>query len=71
MNKPRTRSGWCTALGRNRSAPQLVWFDTVDGRYVAHRRPGPDGLPWATCSPADRSRIGLLLAELVHSVASV
>lgn len=71
MSKPRTRSGWCTVLGRNRSAPQLVWFDTVDGRYVAHRRPGPDGQPWATCSPADRSRIGRLLAELVHSVASI
>jgi hypothetical protein len=71
LNKPRTRSGWYGVLGRNRSAPQLVWFDTVDGRYVAHRRPGPDGRPWATCSPADRSRIGQLLAELVHNVASV
>lgn len=65
LAKPRTRSGWFTVLFRGGSASQLVWFDTVDGRYVAHRRPGPDGRPWATCSPADRSRVGQLLAEMV------
>lgn len=65
LAKPRTRSGWFTVLRKGGSAAQLVWFDTVDGRYVAHRRPGPDGRLWATCSPADRSRVGQLLAELV------
>lgn len=64
LAKPRTKSGWFTVLGRGRSG-QLAWFDTADGRYIAHRRPGPDGQPWATCAPADRSRVGQLLGEMV------
>jgi len=70
LAKPRIRSGWFTVLGRDRggretSAPPLIWFDTAYGRYAAHRRPGPDGQPWATCTPADTSRIGRLLELLV------
>jgi hypothetical protein len=68
LAKPRTRSGWFTVLRKGGSASQLVWFDTADGRYVAHRRPGPDGRQWTTCSPADRSRIGQLLAEMVSTI---
>ena len=73
LRGPRTRSGWFTVLGRDRSgrvvpAPQLVWFDTVDGRYLTYRRPGPDGQPWATCTPADTTRIGHQLVELVNTV---
>ncbi|HEX3648391.1 MAG TPA: ESX secretion-associated protein EspG [Pseudonocardiaceae bacterium] len=74
LRRPRTRSGWFTVLGRDRSgrvvpAPQLVWFDTVAGRYLAYRRPGPDGQPWTTCTPADATRIGHQLVELVNTVA--
>lgn len=73
LRRPRTRSGWFTVLGRDRSgrvvpAPRLVWFDTVDGRYLACRRPGPDGQPWTTCTPADATRIGNQLVELVNTV---
>jgi hypothetical protein len=71
LAKPRTRSGWFTVLTRDRaghemSAPPLIWFDTTEGRYAAHRRPGPDGEPWATCTPADASRIGRLLTLLME-----
>jgi hypothetical protein len=70
LAKPRIRSGWFTVLGRDRaghetSAPPLIWFDTAAGRYAAHRRPGPDGVPWATCTPADTSRIGEILITLL------
>jgi hypothetical protein len=73
LGKPRTRSGWFTVLGRDRfgrevSAPPLVWFDTVDGRYLAHRRPGPDGQLWATCAPADTSRIARQIADLLATI---
>jgi hypothetical protein len=73
LRRPRTRSGWFTVLGRDRSgrmttAPQLVWFDTDGGRYLAYRRPGPDGEPWTTCTPADPARIANQLTELVHTV---
>jgi hypothetical protein len=66
LAKPRTRSGWFTVLARDRAgretaAPPVIWFDTADGRYAAHRRPGPDGELWATCTPADTTRIGRLL----------
>jgi hypothetical protein len=67
--KPRIRAGWFTVLNRDHarratSAPPLIWFDTAEGRYAAHRRPGPDGQPWATCTPADASRIGRILISL-------
>ena len=70
LAKPRTRSGWFTVLTRDRtghevSAPPLIWFDTTEGRYSAHRRPGPDGQPWATCTPADTSRIGQQIRALL------
>jgi hypothetical protein len=73
LGKPRTRSGWFTVSGRDRfgrevSMPPLVWFDTVDGRYLAHRRPGPDGQPWATCAPADTSRIARQLTDLLATI---
>jgi hypothetical protein len=64
LGRPRTRSGWFTVLGRSPAA-HLSWFDTTDGRYLAHRRPGPDGRPWSTCAPADTSRIGRHLADLM------
>jgi ESX secretion-associated protein EspG len=69
LRRPRTRSGWFTVLGHNRSmAPQLVWFDTDNGRYLAYSRPGPDGRPWTTCTPADPARIGHQLVALINTV---
>jgi hypothetical protein len=72
LGQPRTRSGWCTALGPDRSGQEMTqqfsWFDTIDGRYLAHRRPGPDGQPWATCVPADAGRVRQQLAEIVRVV---
>jgi len=65
------RSGWFTVLVRGRTAPQLVWFDTAEGRYLAYRRPGPDGQPWPPAPPADSARIRHQLVELIESVVSI
>jgi hypothetical protein len=74
LAKPRVRSGWCIVLGRGAGgrevSQQFAWFDTVDGRYLAHRRPGSDGQPWATCLPADAGRVRQQLVELVRTVTS-
>jgi hypothetical protein len=71
--RKRTRIGMFTAYGRDRAgrertAPVLSWFDTEDGRYLGHTRPGPDGQQWTTYAPADRTRITQQLVGLLDSV---
>lgn len=71
--KPRKRIGMFTVFARDRygrevMTPVLSWFDTDDGRYLGHSRPGPDGLRWTTYSPADTRRIGQQLAGMLDSV---
>ncbi len=71
--KPRKRAGMFTVYGRDRlgrehTLPVLGWFDTEDGRYLAHTRPSPDGQQWTTYSPADAVRIGQQLAGMLNAV---
>ena len=71
--RPRRRIGMFTVYGRDRSGrevvtPVLSWFDTDDGRYLGHVRPGPDGQQWTTYSPADSRRITQQLAGMLDSV---
>jgi hypothetical protein len=62
LGKPRKQGGWFHVIGRDRNnrevhPPAVIWFDTDDGRYLMYQRPGSDGQPWWTCTPADPSRI--------------
>jgi hypothetical protein len=62
LAKPRTRGGWFSVITRDRNGREnrpshVNWLDTFDGRYLAYSRPGPDGQPWMTCTPADTGRI--------------
>lgn len=71
--RPRKRVGMFTVYGRDRAGrelplPVLSWFDTDDGRYLGHLRPGPDGRRWTTYSPADSLRITQQLAAMLGSV---
>lgn len=71
--RPRTRVGMFTAYGRDRqgrqvTGPVLTWFDTEDGRYLGHTRPGPDGQEWTTYAPADSARIAQQLRGMLESV---
>lgn len=71
--RPRKRIGMFTVYGRDRNgreviAPVLSWFDTDDGRYFGHSRPGPDGKQWTTYSPTDSARIGQQLTGMLGSV---
>jgi hypothetical protein len=71
--RTRKRIGMFTVYGRDRfgrehSLPVLSWFDTVDGRYLGHHRPGPDGQQWTTYAPADSARIAQQLAGMVEAV---
>ena len=71
--RPRKRIGMFTVYGRDRNgreimAPVLSWFDTDEGRYFGHSRPGPDGKQWTTYSPTDSGRIAQQLAGMVGSV---
>jgi hypothetical protein len=71
--RPRTRAGIYTVYGRDRfgrehTLPVLGWFDTEDGRYLAHTRPNQDGLLWTTYSPADSNRIGQQLNGMLNAV---
>jgi hypothetical protein len=54
--------------GRQVTTPVLSWFDTDDGRYFGHSRPGPDGKQWTTYSPADTPRITQQLIGMLGSV---
>jgi hypothetical protein len=71
--RTRKRIGMFTVYGRDRrgrehSLPVLSWFDTEDGRYLGHCRPGPDGQRWTTYAPADSARIAQQLAGMVEAV---
>jgi hypothetical protein len=71
--RPRKRIGMFTVYGRDRSGrevmtPVLSWFDTEDGRYFGHSRPGPDGQQWTTYSPADTARITQQLIGMLGAV---
>jgi hypothetical protein len=71
--RPRKRVGMFTVYGRDpsgreTSTPVLSWFDTDDGRYLGHSRPGPDGRQWTTYTPADTSRISQQLIGMLESV---
>lgn len=71
--RPRKRIGMFTVYGRDRNGrevmtPVLSWFDTDEGRYFGHSRPGPDGQQWTTYSPADTSRITQQLVGMLASV---
>ncbi len=71
--RKRTRVGMFTVYGRDRlgrelTAPVLSWFDTEDGRYLGHTRPGPDGRQWTTYTPADGARITQQLVGMLDSV---
>ncbi|HEX4704837.1 MAG TPA: ESX secretion-associated protein EspG [Pseudonocardiaceae bacterium] len=71
--RPRKRIGMFTVYGRDRAGrevqtPVLSWFDTDDGRYIGHSRPGPDGQQWTTYTPADSSRISQQLVTMLSSV---
>lgn len=70
--KPRKRAGMFTVYGRDRlgrevSGPVLTWFDTEDGRYFGHVRPGPDGKRWTTYAPGDAGRVAQQLAGLLDA----
>lgn len=72
-DRPRKRIGMFTVYGRDRNGrevftPVLSWFDTDEGRYFGHSRPGPDGRQWTTYSPADTSRITQQLIGMLGSV---
>ncbi|HVV20121.1 MAG TPA: ESX secretion-associated protein EspG [Pseudonocardiaceae bacterium] len=72
-DRPRKRIGMFTVYGRDRNGrevmtPVLSWFDTDEGRYFGHSRPGPDGKQWTTYSPADTSRITQQLIGMLGSV---
>ena len=71
--RTRKRIGMFTVYGRDRqgrelSLPVLSWFDTEDGRYLGHIRPGPDGQQWTTYSPADSARIAQQLVGMLDAV---
>lgn len=72
-DKPRLRMGFFTVYGHDRQgrqqmAPALLWFDTEDGRYLGHSRPGQDGQTWTTYAPADNGRIAQQLIGLIASM---
>jgi hypothetical protein len=72
--RTRKRVGMFTVYGRDKlrareqSLPVLSWFDTVDGRYIGHCRPGPDGRQWTTYAPADSARIAQQLIGMLNEV---
>lgn len=71
--RPRKRVGMFTVYGRDRvgrelMTPVLSWFDTDEGRYLGHSRPGPDGQQWTTYTPADTGRITHQLIGMLGSV---
>jgi hypothetical protein len=71
--RPRKRVGMFTVYGRDRGGrelmtPVLSWFDTDEGRYLGHSRPGPDGQQWTTYTPADTGRITHQLIGMLGSV---
>jgi EspG family len=71
--RTRRRIGMFTVYGRDRhgrehSLPVLSWFDTDDGRYLGHVRPGPDGQQWITYAPADSGRIAQQLVGMLQAV---
>jgi hypothetical protein len=72
-DRPRKRIGMFTVYGRDRNGrelmtPVLSWFDTDDGRYFGHSRPGPDGQQWTTYSPADSARITQQLIGMLGAI---
>ncbi|HYS40588.1 MAG TPA: ESX secretion-associated protein EspG [Pseudonocardiaceae bacterium] len=71
--RTRKRVGMFTVYGRDRhgrelNTPALSWFDTDEGRYLGHSRPGPDGQQWTTYAPADSSRIAQQLVGMLGSL---
>jgi hypothetical protein len=71
--RSRRRIGMFTVYGRDRAGrelhtPVLSWFDTEDGRYIGHSRPGPDGQQWTTYTPADNGRITQQLIGMLGTV---
>jgi EspG family len=70
--RPRKRIGMFTAYGRDARGhevmtPVLSWFDTDEGRYFGHSRPGADGQQWTTYSPSDEPRITQQLVDMLAS----
>jgi EspG family len=71
--RTRKRIGMFTVYGRDRlgrelRTPALSWFDTDEGRYIGHSRPGPDGQQWTTYTPADSGRIAQQLVGMLGSL---
>lgn len=71
--RKRLRIGMFTVYARDRhghehTLPTLSWFDTVDGRYLGHVRPGPDGQPWTTYAPADAGLIAHQLTSMLGAL---
>jgi hypothetical protein len=54
--------------GRWQRGPELEWFDTDAGRYFSQTQRRGDGGDYTTFAPADSSRIGHRLSELLNNL---
>jgi hypothetical protein len=54
--------------GRLQRGPELEWFDTDAGRYFSQTQRRGDGGDYTTFAPADSSRIGHRLSELLNNL---
>jgi hypothetical protein len=71
--KRREQIGWFTVIGRDQRGhehrqPQIVWFDTEDGRYLSYRSRGQDDQMWSTYTPADSGRIAHQLISTLNAL---
>ncbi len=56
------------AVGRRSRTPVVNWFDTAAGRYLAHVEVARDRVEWLTVAPADTTRIGQRLTDLIATL---
>jgi hypothetical protein len=71
--RPRLRVGQFAVHARDRQGrwqrgPELEWFDTDAGRYLSQTQRRGDGGDYTTFAPADNSRIGQRLTELLNNL---
>lgn len=74
LSQPKIRFGQFRVIARDRhgkthNAPDLFWFDTVEGRFLMLTTAHADGSKWSTYSPADKPRIGQHLGTQLNSLA--